>query len=426
MSLLAGLARRLHRARERARHFVRTRVQGAEHVGNRAFGRRVRNGDFPAFRKTVERGPDGERALRNELLARELFGQRPWMTPLVERGSRWFSVPAYPDAARLDRLAAELDAATRRAVAAECVSAMLDLLAEGRAHRDFHGKNLFWLDDGLRVVDFETMGQYPEGARPAFPDCYDMTGRGLDSPHLTENQCYVHPGESSLVNLLRVPAAEAVEGLARRLTDELRQASLSFARHDRRHTCRSQRIYASFSLPLLRVDPADAQRDCARRLERFGIERATLAGRSLLDLGSNVGGMLFESQKHAPARSVGVEVDAAKVATARRVAAFNGLEQVRFERLDIERLEPADVGGPFDVVYCLAIVAHLERPERLFELLGRICSGQLYFEGNEGTDVEATRRSLSAAGFREVAHLGSCDDDCRPENNCRPLFRAER
>jgi hypothetical protein len=38
--------------------------------------------------------------------------------------------------------------------------------------------------------------------------------------------------------------------------------------------------------------------------------------------------------------------------------------------------------------------------------------------------VDAVRNRLSSSGFHDVEFLGMSDDDCRPENNRRPLFLA--
>jgi 2-polyprenyl-3-methyl-5-hydroxy-6-metoxy-1,4-benzoquinol methylase len=212
--------------------------------------------------------------------------------------------------------------------------------------------------------------------------------------------------------------------LASILKEQLRQASLSFHKGHGRHTCRQGRIYNSIDVPGLTVPPDEAQRDCRKRYGQFGLGAEILAGKRMLDLGSNIGGMLFEAQKFGPGECLGVEYDAAKVLVSKRVALFGNLTNVRFIQGDIDKISVESVGGPFDVVLCLAVEAHVKKPMRMYRLLGEITREALYFEGNNTTDIDLAEQRLRAAGFSRVERLGMCADDSLPENNRRPILRA--
>jgi len=290
------------------------------------------------------------------------------------------------------------------------------------------------VDGVLLVSDFETMAPLPPETSTAFPVSYDLTGEGLTSPHNTQLMCYRRDAPEALGRTLGVDLEAALDGLRARLKDELREACSSFkaveAGYDRnrsrRHICRTGRIYGSFSLPYFAVAPSEAQRDSAKRFAKFGLREAELGGRSLLDLGSNVGGMTFAAQVFAPGRCVGVEYDADKIRVADRIARFCGLSNVEFRRGDIDHLDEASLGGPFDVVFSLAIERHVASIDKLFALLGRQTRGLLVFEGNDGCDVGDTTARLRRAGFRRVDSVGVCDDDIKPENNKRPLILARK
>ena len=146
----------------------------------------------------------------------------------------------------------------------------------------------------------------------------------------------------------------------------------------------------------------------------------------MLDLGCNCGAMTLEAQQFQPAFSLGIEYDAEKIAVARSVARFNGLKNLEFRAGDVDILEPENVGGKSDVVFCLAINRHVKNPERLYESLGRVTGGVLFFEGNGGTEVDDVLQRLRAAGFVSVDFRGMSDDDCLPKNNNRPVFVARR
>jgi SAM-dependent methyltransferase len=423
-----GVRKSVRRIPLRVRQLVGTQVLGADHVGRRAMGKRTFAGDHPRFTKTMSATAEGRAAFENEMLAHRLFGDLPWMPPLLERGELSFSIPHFPDDLRLDRIAPSLSAEVREEVALQAVTILLDMLVRGYAHRDFHGRNLFWVEDRLWAIDFEAIAPYPEGARPPFPLCYDVTGEGLESPHQTGRMSYSRANsQSALGRLLQVPTERALDLLRAELKHDLHDASLTFQRKKgRRHTCKSERIYGSFSLPHLEVRAEEAQRDSARRLARFGLTRESVRGKTLLDLGSNVGAMTFETQNLEPARSLGVEYDGDKVRIATNVAAFNGLNAVRFMQADIDHLTPAEVGGGADIVYCLAISEHVQDRPRLFRLLGEVTREMLCFEGNTTTDPEEVKAALLQSGYRSVELLGPSDDDCRPENNRRPLLSARK
>jgi len=82
--------------------------------------------------------------------------------------------------------------------------------------------------------------------------------------------------------------------------------------------------------------------------------------------------------------------------------------------------------GTYDVVFCLALVSHLKKPDRLYTLLGEMANKVLFSEGNGNTSIEDAKAKLMTSGFSEVVYIGLCDDDCLPENNKRPVFIAKK
>lgn len=425
MNIVKSITYRSERLYQRARKLLLRGVIGADYVGRRAVGHKLVVGDYPTFKKTFAATNEGKRAFDCEVLARKVFGDRPWMVPIVEQGERWITMPMLPENARLDRIAFKLSSEEREAVAAQAVAALFDMYVEGFAHRDFHAQNAFWHNGQLFIVDYEALGKYPADRRVPFPKSYDMTGEGLDSPHRTGAASYSKPDMNvSFGQLLDVPAEKALVPLQKALQDELREASLTFKARERRHTCNAQRIYNSFNLEWLGVEPGIAQRDSGRRLVNFGVTDTDIRGKRILDLGSNIGGMLFELQKYSPGQCVGVEYDQGKVRVARRVAAYSGLNNISFIHADIDGLDARDLTDSFDVVLCLAIVEHVKKPNELYRLLGAVTGTLLLFEGNSGTDPAEVKAKLKSNGFAKIEYLGFSDDDCREKNNRRPIFRA--
>ena len=410
-----------------AKGIVLRRLPDVINVGRRAVCRRVSVSGKECLKKTFDEDEVGMACFEREMLAQRLFAGRAWLSPMLSSGPNWFVSPLYSDEARLDRAVAGMDEATRRAVARQVGWALFDIFAAGFAHRDFHARNLFWVDGQLRVTDFEMMGQYPEGQRPAFPVSYDIVGRGLDSPSLTGNMCYGTPRRDvGLAHLLGVSTEELLDGMAAELKEAVAEVSRTFKARGSRHTCEAGRVYGSFRLRYITVSDEEVQRNSTKRFAKFGISGQTLRGKRVLDLGSHFGAICFTCQPFEPGACVGVEYDRDKVVVAQRIAAYNGLNHIVFVQGDIDRLTTEELDGPFDVVFCLAIEAHVRKKRRLYHLLGGVTRDVLYFEGNAGTDVEMVKSRLLENGFRNVEYLGFCDDDCRPANNRRPMFVARK
>lgn len=364
---------------------------------------------------------------QREALARQVFKGYAWMPPIILKGRRCLVMPFYADERRLDRVAQQLGPETLSDIARQAGSILLDIFLAGYAHCDFHAYNLLWVGGRLIPIDFEAMQEYPDGCRPAFPMSYDVVGQGLDTPFGTERNCYTRKDAShALQRVLRVPIEDVLAYLRARLKRELVAACGRRPTYGGCDLYGEGKTYSSFSLPYMDVAPSEAQRNSARRLENLRIDEQVLHGRTVLDLRSNVGEMLLEVQKFRPGRCVGVECDNEKVAAAGKVAAYNGLSNVEFVRADIEAMEADSFGGPFDVVFCLALDAHESQRGRLYGLLGQVTSQTLYLEGGRTTDYAEVQSNLLGRGFREARLLGFSDDDRLPENNGRCLVVARK
>lgn len=395
------------------------------YVGRRSYIRRLTIEGKPYVKKTFTTYSGGRLAFARERLARRVLKNQAWMPPWHSHGFNWYVRPWFPERSRLDQFAAALAPDERRRLAGEALSIVLDLYVAGLMHRDFHARNLYYVDGGLKLVDYEAVCTYEADARPHFQQCYDITGRGADSPFLTGNMCYASSSPYSLKNVLGVDLDDAKAALVDHLKTELRGASLTFqTAREKRHTLRSALTYNTFDEVDFQIGRTVAQRDCQRRFERFGIDSTVLAGKRLLDIGSNIGGMSIFAQRYRPQATVGVEYDADKVRAARRVASFCGYPHIRYIQADVDAASPRSLGGRADVVFCFALEGHVRKPRSLYRLLGSVTGEVLYFEANAGANRDAIDGILRRNGFKYVEWLGLCDDDILEENNRRLLCRA--
>lgn len=210
------------------------------------------------------------------------------------------------------------------------------------------------------------------------------------------------------------------------LKDRLRSASRTFRKKEGRHKLKSEDlIYCAFNTDRFTVGRDEAQRSAPERLGRFGLTRANVEGKTALDLGCHNGAMLLELSNLGPASGLGIEYDADKVALAREIATYCGLSDLRFEEGDVDQLE-ARALGTFDIVFALAIEAHVLNSDHLYELLGQVTGELLCFEGNAGCNVEEVELKLMSSGFKNVTYLGLCSDDIQITNNKRPIIVAEK
>jgi hypothetical protein len=117
----------------------------------------------------------------------------------------------YPLETRLDRVAFSLSRTERRHIAGQAVAIIYEIYRRGFAHRDFHARNLFYVNGRLKLIDFETMIALPQNARPPFVESYDVTGKGLESPYMTGYMCYRSRIPYSVSNVLGIGISEAID-----------------------------------------------------------------------------------------------------------------------------------------------------------------------------------------------------------------------
>lgn len=202
------------------------------------------------------------------------------------------------------------------------------------------------------------------------------------------------------------------------------ETSRSFRRRAGRHYPRTPDVaYCAFTTPNFTVHRSESQRDASVRFRNFGLDEGVLRGKRVLDLGSHIGAMLFQATNYSIAEGLGIEFDYDKVKIAREIAELSQLNNLSFRQGDLDALVAEEL-GTFDITFALAVEGHLQKPERLYALLGEVTKERLYFEGNMACDVKAVMEILRNVGFSQVEFLGLCSDDIVPGNNRRPMLRA--
>ncbi|TCK93391.1 methyltransferase family protein [Natranaerovirga hydrolytica] len=352
------------------------------------------------------------------------FGEYSWFPQSISYQDNFFIRNYYSEDTRLDKAVQKMNHEEKEKTAGKILSIILDLYTLGYAHRDIHAKNIYYVDNHIKLIDYETIGKYTDNQKPSFIKSYDITGKGLESPLYTRYMCYLSKHPLSILNTLEVPLDSALIALKKLLYKEVQRESLTFKKKQGRHTTIAKKVYCSFQLKGFQVLPEHAQRNSKERFEQFQLTQNDMRDKSILDLGSNIGGMIFESTNFCPRKAVGIEYDSNKVKLANRIAAFMNLPNISFKQYDIDELEQYTLGESFDVVFCLSIEAHIKNNNKLYHLLGHITNELLLFEGNASTNAMEVKKMLLKVGFNKVEYLGTCNDDFIKKNNCRPLLKA--
>ena len=129
--------------------------------------------------------------------------------------------------------------------------------------------------------------------------------------------------------------------------------------------------YQSVPLPYgLSVPGCDISRRVAQVLDM------DLAGRSLLDVGTNYGAFPAGAIARGAARAVGLEASPDHFRVARRIAELNG------DRWEVRpgRAEELDQSETFDVVLLLAVLHHVLDPVGVVQRLAAVCAETMVIE----------------------------------------------
>jgi 2-polyprenyl-3-methyl-5-hydroxy-6-metoxy-1,4-benzoquinol methylase len=101
-----------------------------------------------------------------------------------------------------------------------------------------------------------------------------------------------------------------------------------------------------------------------------------VAGRSVLDIGTNYGVFPFEAMQRGASRAVGIELDESRAAMAQRIAALHG-DSYEIRQGRVEDLAPEE---SFDVVLVLNVLHHLLDPIAVMRQLAAVCRETMIVE----------------------------------------------
>lgn len=156
------------------------------------------------------------------------------------------------------------------------------------------------------------------------------------------------------------------------------------------------------------------QRDPALRLALVPV---VWVGRTVLDLGCNQGGMVFEALRQGAACGVGVDRDPQMVNAATKLAQWHACTDAHFFVHDLDApeldrlLDFLPIGEP-DVILLMAMSIWLERWRTVIAWAARHCS-VLVFESNGSSSEQDEQIAELRRRFPVVTQLSASSDDDR-------------
>jgi acetyltransferase-like isoleucine patch superfamily enzyme/2-polyprenyl-3-methyl-5-hydroxy-6-metoxy-1,4-benzoquinol methylase/predicted Ser/Thr protein kinase len=378
-------------------------------------------------KKSFLESDDGRIAFANEKYAYDRLNSYEWYPTVVTIDRNSIVYEFINNEKRLDLHIKSLsdDFDKKNKTLKKIIAILFDLLMEKISHRDFHARNLFYIDDTVKLIDFETISEIKKNVD--FFNSYDIVGNQKESPFSTNNMCIFSDSDVAISRIFHFNI-NSFKGIVEDvLKDRLHKASLSFFTRknniDERHNLNMGLIYSTFDLPYLKVGIEYAQRDTKKRLINFGVSSEVIKNKTVLDIGSNIGGIAFEIFKMCPKKIVCLEYDKNKVDISNLIVKIHNFNNIFFYQKDVETDSfMSDFTDAFDVVFCLSLIAHLREKEEFLKKVYKICNDFFFLEGNSSTNSQDMVNLLLKIGFKKVHFIGYSNDDRNKNNNIRPLF----
>lgn len=186
-------------------------------------------------------------------------------------------------------------------------------------------------------------------------------------------------------------------------------------------TARRHGLYSTMTLPGL--DDMQAVRDTLKRFDDFDVPE-DLTGKTVLDLGANVGAVSFEAAIRGASRVIGAEYRDDRVSLCNIIAKYFDLnDHVKFFPADFNEGKQRLKFGPdepppekpwrvsSDIVFCCSVDEYILDRLKFYKMLFEVTNETLYLESNvqRGQSIDMTVVMLSSAGFdlENISHLGN-------------------
>jgi len=162
------------------------------------------------------------------------------------------------------------------------------------------------------------------------------------------------------------------------------------------------------------------RRDINERLQK--LNPADLRGKTVLDLGCNLGMSSYLAAERGAKQVVAVEYSPHIASAAIRLNAYF-CRPCHFIQHDLS--ENLELNEQFDTVFCLSLIKHLKSPEAITALIKRATKKVLYFESHAHTSAEDYPYLLNKQNFSRIELVDHMSDGVHSKKRTRALYRCE-
>lgn len=217
--------------------------------------------------------------------------------------------------------------------------------------------------------------------------------------------------------------------IAKKLGMDIKAVFMSPPKHLRKISLVAEEFYGSarLKMPYQSIFDGDTKLVEGRRpdiLERLKmLNREDVVGKTILDLGCNIGNNCIVATQLGAAKAVGVDYSPRLISVAIRLNSYFSLPcdfMVHDLNSRLTGVEPADT------VFCFSLAKHLERPLALYESIMDLTKSVLYFEGHAFTDQVDYQALLNKDNFASIDLVGYTRNRIDNKKRNRPLFRCVR
>jgi hypothetical protein len=158
-------------------------------------------------------------------------------------------------------------------------------------------------------------------------------------------------------------------------------------------------------------------------LERMKlIDGEDLNGKTVLDLGCNIGASCFLAAHFGASRVYGVDFSPNLISAAVRLNAYFATPSVFI----VHDLNTALDSVPVcDTVFCFSLVDHLSTNEGITQTILERTGRVLYFEGHANTTLKDYKYLLNGDNFADIKQIGYLRDGVHTKRASRPFLRCE-
>lgn len=136
----------------------------------------------------------------NEIKGYSIFNKYDWCPILFSKDNNYLITEYFNYKNRLDQLKLNKD----KNILKKIINVLLDIYNEGYSHSDFHTKNIFIVDDNIKIIDFETIYKYKK--IPDFVNSHDILGKS-HTPKIkngNNNMCVFNKSEYSISSYFNI------------------------------------------------------------------------------------------------------------------------------------------------------------------------------------------------------------------------------